>query len=189
MLLRTMAQPSLLQIWMARSSITSTNIKWIIILSLKAKYFHSSESSLAPAPSCDSSCSCYGCFANSCWYLSPVSSGDAGSLVLNKSLRDPAFNYATEFIPVCLGDHHRLSWARRSLPWVWRWNDGHICRQHERKGAQCDAIIDPILAWFYIASMHRVLAQLELSNAICCWFSDLNEPVEFGVFRSRMNQS
>ncbi|WP_413440407.1 hemagglutinin [Synechococcus sp. MIT S1220] len=73
-------------------------------------------------------------------------SGDAGSLVLNQSLRDPAFNYATEFIPVCLGDHHCLSWVRRSLPWVWRWNDGHICRQHERKGAQCDAIIDPILA-------------------------------------------
>ena len=38
-------------------------------------------------------------------------SGETGSMVLNQSLRDPLFDFKTEFIP-----------------WVWGWKDGNICR-------------------------------------------------------------
>jgi len=53
-----------------------------------------------------------------------------GSLVLNQSLRDDAFDFATEFIPVSLRDRADLQAARQQRPWVWFWQDGHIRRSH-----------------------------------------------------------
>ena len=73
-------------------------------------------------------------------------SGDAGSLVLNQSLRDASFNYATEFVPVRLSDSNCLIQAKKSQPWVWKWNEGHICRYHEFEGQQCDDIVDEFAA-------------------------------------------
>ena len=58
------------------------------------------------------------------------SSGEEGSLVLNQSIRDPAFSYATEFIPMCLADRPDLQTARAIEPWRWSWHHGHIRRQH-----------------------------------------------------------
>jgi hypothetical protein len=57
-------------------------------------------------------------------------SGEEGSLVLNQSIRDPAFSYATEFIPMCLADRPDLQTARAIEPWRWSWHHGHIRRQH-----------------------------------------------------------
>jgi hypothetical protein len=57
-------------------------------------------------------------------------SGEEGSLVLNQSIRDPDFSYATEFIPVCLADRPDLQTARAVEPWRWSWHNGHIPRQH-----------------------------------------------------------
>ena len=57
-------------------------------------------------------------------------SGEEGSLVLNQSIRDPAFSYATEFIPMCLADRPDLQTARAIKPWRWSWHHGHIRRQH-----------------------------------------------------------
>ena len=69
-------------------------------------------------------------------------SGEEGSLVLNQSIRDPNFNYATEFIPVKLSDRHDLMTARSSSPWVWTWRDGHICRHHSISEGDCVAVFD-----------------------------------------------
>ena len=58
-------------------------------------------------------------------------SGEDGSLVLNPiSIRDPNFNYASEFIPVKLSDRHDLIKAKSSSPWVGTWRDVHIYRHH-----------------------------------------------------------
>ena len=43
-------------------------------------------------------------------------SGEDGSLVLNQSVRDQNFNYATEFIPVKLSDRQDLMTAKSSPP-------------------------------------------------------------------------
>jgi hypothetical protein len=56
--------------------------------------------------------------------------GEEGSLVLNQSIRDAAFSYATEFIPVSLRDRPDLQQARAVEPWRWSWHHGHIRRQH-----------------------------------------------------------
>jgi hypothetical protein len=57
-------------------------------------------------------------------------SGEEGSLVLNPSIRDNAFSYATEFIPVNLRERPDLQAARAVEPWRWSWHNGHIRRQH-----------------------------------------------------------
>ena len=57
-------------------------------------------------------------------------SGETGSMVLNQSLRDPQFDFKTEFIPVSLEGREDLRQAQASVPWVWSWKDGHICRSH-----------------------------------------------------------
>ena len=57
-------------------------------------------------------------------------SAEAGSLVLNQSFRDEAFDYATEFVPVSLRDRPDLQRLREVRPWVWSWQDGHIRRSH-----------------------------------------------------------
>lgn len=57
-------------------------------------------------------------------------SGEEGSLVLNQSIRDNAFSYATEFIPVNLRERPDLQAARAVEPWRWSWHNGHIRRQH-----------------------------------------------------------
>ena len=57
-------------------------------------------------------------------------SGDDGSLVLNQSIRDAKFDYATEFIPVSLRDRQDLQDARKVTPWIWSWSSGHISRRH-----------------------------------------------------------
>lgn len=53
-----------------------------------------------------------------------------GSMVLNQSLRDSQFDFKTEFIPVSLEGREDLRQAQASVPWVWSWKDGHICRSH-----------------------------------------------------------
>ena len=68
-------------------------------------------------------------------------SGPEGSVVLNQSVRDPAFDYSTEFIPVRLADDEELVRARSSAPWIWTWKEGHICRHLQRDGDRCDAVI------------------------------------------------
>lgn len=55
-------------------------------------------------------------------------SGESGSVVLNQSIRDQAFDFATEFIPVSLHGNRALQAARAQTPWVWTFRDGHICR-------------------------------------------------------------
>ena len=57
-------------------------------------------------------------------------SAEEGSLVLNQSIRDAAFSYATEFIPVSLRDRPDLQQARAVEPWRCSWHGGHIRRQH-----------------------------------------------------------
>ena len=57
-------------------------------------------------------------------------SSEEGSLVLNQSIRDNAFIYATEFIPVNLRERPDLQAARAVEPWRWSWHNGHIRRQH-----------------------------------------------------------
>jgi len=57
-------------------------------------------------------------------------SGEQGSLVLNQSIRDAAFNYATEFLPVSLHERADLQAVRAVEPWRWSWHNGHIRRQH-----------------------------------------------------------
>ena len=69
-------------------------------------------------------------------------SGEDGSLVLNQSVRDQNFNYATEFIPVKLSDRQDLMTAKSSPPWVWTWRDGHICRHHSISEGDCVAVFD-----------------------------------------------
>ena len=58
-------------------------------------------------------------------------SGEGGSLVLNQSVRDADFDYATEFIPVSLRQRPDLQAARAVRPWVWSWQGGHLRRSHE----------------------------------------------------------
>ena len=55
-------------------------------------------------------------------------SAESGSVVLNQSIRDQAFDFATEFIPVSLHGNRALQAARAQTPWVWTFRDGHICR-------------------------------------------------------------
>ena len=55
-------------------------------------------------------------------------SSESGSVVLNQSIRDQAFDFATEFIPVSLHENRALQAARAQMPWVWTFRDGHICR-------------------------------------------------------------
>ena len=74
-------------------------------------------------------------------YHRSVSEED-GSLVLNQSIRDPDFDYATEFIPVKLSEHRDLVDAKSNSPWVWTWRDGHICRHHSISGGNCVAVCD-----------------------------------------------
>ena len=50
--------------------------------------------------------------------------------MLNPSIRDNAFSYATEFIPVNLRERPDLQAARAVEPWRWSWHNGHIRRQH-----------------------------------------------------------
>ena len=57
-------------------------------------------------------------------------SAESGSVVLNQSIRDQAFDFATEFIPVSLHGNRALQAARAQTPWVWTFRDGHICRAH-----------------------------------------------------------
>ena len=57
-------------------------------------------------------------------------SAESGSVVLNQSIRDSAFDFATEFIPVSLQENRELQAARTQPPWVWTYRDGHICRAH-----------------------------------------------------------
>ena len=68
-------------------------------------------------------------------------SGDEGSVVLNQSVRDPSFDYSTEFIPVRLEDDESLLRARSASPWIWSWKEGHICRHHQLEGDRCEAVI------------------------------------------------
>ncbi|WP_390128453.1 hypothetical protein [Synechococcus sp. HIMB2401] len=63
-------------------------------------------------------------------YHRSVSSNE-GSLVLNQSMRDHGFDYRTEFIPVRLEEREDLLKAKASVPWIWSWKDGHICRDHD----------------------------------------------------------
>ena len=58
-------------------------------------------------------------------------SSDEGSLVLNQSMRDQGFDYRTEFIPVRLEEREDLLKAQATIPWIWSWKDGHICRDHD----------------------------------------------------------
>ena len=51
-------------------------------------------------------------------------------MVLNQSLRDPQFDFKTEFIPVNLEGREDLRQAQATTPWFWSWKDGHICRSH-----------------------------------------------------------
>ena len=53
-----------------------------------------------------------------------------GSLVLNQSMRDREFDYRTEFIPIRLQAQEDLREAKATVPWIWSWKDGHICRDH-----------------------------------------------------------
>jgi hypothetical protein len=55
-------------------------------------------------------------------------SGSEGSLVLNQSIRDSQFCFATEFIPVNLRERADLQEARAVEPWLWCWKNGHISR-------------------------------------------------------------
>ena len=55
-------------------------------------------------------------------------SAESGSVVLNQSSRDQAFDFATEVIPVSLHGNRALQAARAQTPWVWTFRDGHICR-------------------------------------------------------------
>ncbi|MFQ6537247.1 MULTISPECIES: hypothetical protein [Aphanothece] len=55
-------------------------------------------------------------------------SGEEGSLVLNQATRDPEFTYATEFIPVNVEQRPDLQAALAAPACVWRWRNGHICR-------------------------------------------------------------
>ena len=57
-------------------------------------------------------------------------SGEAGSMVLNQSIRDRDFNSQTEFNPVSLRNRTDLREAHSCDPWIWSWRNGHICRQH-----------------------------------------------------------
>ncbi|MCT0226416.1 hemagglutinin [Synechococcus sp. CS-1328] len=57
-------------------------------------------------------------------------SGEAGSIVLNQSVRDPQFSYATEFIPLSLRERQDLQDLLALSPWIWSWRDGHIHRDH-----------------------------------------------------------
>lgn len=57
-------------------------------------------------------------------------SGEAGSMVLNQSIRDRDFNSQTEFNPVSLRDRTDLRKAHSCDPWIWSWRNGHIFRQH-----------------------------------------------------------
>ena len=61
-------------------------------------------------------------------------SGEAGSMVLNQSIRDRDFNSQTEFNPVSLRDRTGLPEAHACDPWIWSWSwrNGHICRQTTR---------------------------------------------------------
>ena len=55
-------------------------------------------------------------------------SAESGRVELNQSIRDQAFDFATEFIPVSLHGNRALQAARAQTPWVWTFRDGHICR-------------------------------------------------------------
>ena len=61
-------------------------------------------------------------------------SAPEGSLVLNQSIRDGEFSYASEFVPVSLRQRADLQAARRLAPWVWSWDGSHICRHHSSDG-------------------------------------------------------
>ena len=67
-------------------------------------------------------------------------SAESGSVVLNQSIRDQAFDFATEFIPVSLHENRALQAARAQTPWVRTFRDGHICRSlgfEGGEGASC----------------------------------------------------
>ena len=68
-------------------------------------------------------------------------SAESGSVVLNQSIRDPAFDFATEFIPVSLQENQELQAARAQPPWVWTYRDGHICRAHGLEGSAVDSCL------------------------------------------------
>ena len=63
-------------------------------------------------------------------------SAESGSVVLNQSIRDQAFDFATEFIPVSLHGNRALQAARAQMPWVWTFRDGHICRSLGLEGGE-----------------------------------------------------
>lgn len=56
-------------------------------------------------------------------------SGTQGSTVLNQSIRDPNFNFHTEFIPVSLRERGDLQALLQTPPCVWSWGHGHIQRR------------------------------------------------------------
>lgn len=70
-------------------------------------------------------------------------SGESGSVVLNQSIRDADFDFATEFIPVSLHQNPELQTAHAQPPWIWSWRDGHLCRAHgldDHSAARCLAV-------------------------------------------------
>lgn len=52
-----------------------------------------------------------------------------GSTVLNQSIRDPEFDFHTEFIPVSLRDRPDLERLLQTHPCLWTWSNGHIHRR------------------------------------------------------------
>ena len=58
-------------------------------------------------------------------------SSHEGSLVLNQSMRDYGFDDRTEFISVRLQEREDFRKAKATVPWIWSWKDGHICRDHD----------------------------------------------------------
>ena len=60
-------------------------------------------------------------------------SGEAGSTVLNQSIRDEHFDFHTEFIPVSLRNRPDLQALLETPPCLWSWHDGHIQRRCQQK--------------------------------------------------------
>jgi len=59
-------------------------------------------------------------------------SGEQGSTVLNQSIRDPDFDFHTEFIPVSLRNRPDLQALLQTPPCIWSWSNGHIQRRCQR---------------------------------------------------------
>ena len=53
-------------------------------------------------------------------------------MVLNQSIRDPSFDFHTEFIPISLKGRPDLQSLLHTPPCIWSWSKGYIHRRCRR---------------------------------------------------------